>query len=59
MCDALIAPPYAFAPRESRALVVKAVQFEHPELPTWTLISLADVAPHTLLLEESKLKLKE
>ncbi len=51
----LIDPPYEFAPLELRALVIKALQFEHPELLTCTLTPLTDVAPHMLLLEASLL----
>jgi hypothetical protein len=51
MYRTLMPPPYTFAPEEVPLLLVKAMQFEHSELLTWTLISLADVAPHTLLLE--------
>jgi hypothetical protein len=58
MYEALIDPPYEFAPRESPPLVVKALQFEHPKLLTCTLTPLAFVAPHVLLLLASKLRLQ-
>jgi hypothetical protein len=56
--NTLIDPPYEFAPKESRPLVLKdwvpvvlkALQFEHAESLTCTETLLADVAPHILLL---------
>ncbi len=54
----LIDPPYEFAPTEPCVLLIKALQFEHPELLTCTLTPLADVAPH-VLLEASSLRLQE
>jgi hypothetical protein len=59
MYKTLIDPPYEFAPWELR-LVLKELQFEHPESLTCTETPLAVVAPHTLrlLLEAAKLKLQ-
>jgi hypothetical protein len=59
MYEALIDPPYEFTPLELPPLVLKVLQFEHPELLTYTLTPLADVVPHVLLLEASLLKLEE
>jgi hypothetical protein len=56
----LIDPPYEFAPAELRPLEVKALQFEHPELPTCTLTPFTDVGAHVLLLLDLlRLKLLE
>jgi hypothetical protein len=46
----LIDPPYEFAPKDERLLVLKALQFEHPESLTCTETPLAVVALHMLLL---------
>ncbi len=56
----LIDPPYEFAPMELVPLVLKALQFEHPESLTRTETSLAVVASHILLLmlETAALKLQ-
>jgi hypothetical protein len=56
----LIDPPYEFAPEEPRLVVLKALQFEHPESLTRTETPLAVVASHTLLLllEAASLKLQ-
>ncbi len=48
--NTLIDPPYEFAPEDWVPLVLKALQFEHPESLTCTETMLADVAPHMLLL---------
>ena len=60
MYKLLIDPPYEFAPKELVPLVLKALQFEHPESLTCTETPLAVVASHMLLLllEEAKLKLQ-
>ncbi len=60
MCKTLIDPPYEFAPKEPLLLLVKALQFEHPESLTCTETPLAVVASHILLLllEAAKLKLQ-
>ena len=59
MYKTLIDPPYEFAPKDVRLLVVKALQFEHPESLTCTETPLAVVASHILrlLLEAASLKL--
>ncbi len=49
-CNTLIDPPYEFAPTEKVLLVLKALQFEHPESLTCTDTLLADDVPHVLLL---------
>ncbi len=56
----LIDPPYEFAPKESSSLVLKALQFEHPESLTCTEMPLAVVAPDILrlLLESASLRLQ-
>jgi hypothetical protein len=56
----LIDPPYEFAPKVLELLVVKALQFEHPESLTCTETPLAVVALHKLLLllEAALLKLQ-
>ena len=48
--NTLIDPPYEFAPEDAVPLVLTAVQFEHAESLTCTETSLADVAPHVMLL---------
>jgi hypothetical protein len=54
--QALVDPPYEFAPRDMPPLVVLiALQFEHGESLTWTATSVADVAPHVLLLLKAPL----
>jgi hypothetical protein len=54
--QALVDPPYEFAPRDRPPLVVLiALQFEHEESLTWTATSLADVAPHVLMLLKAAL----
>jgi 16S rRNA G966 N2-methylase RsmD len=45
-----IDPPYEFAPKELVSLVLKALQFEHPESLTRTETPLAVVASHILRL---------
>ena len=50
MYKTLIDPPYEFAPKDERLLVLKALQFEHPESLTCTETPLAVVASHILLL---------
>jgi hypothetical protein len=57
-CRTDIDPPYEFTPLELPPLVLKALQFEHPELLTCTLTTLVLVASH-VLLEALLLKLKE
>ncbi len=49
-CNTLIDPPYEFAPKDMVPLVLKALQCEHVESLTCTETSLADVAPHVMLL---------
>jgi hypothetical protein len=58
--NTLIDPPYEFAPSEPVPLVLKAMQFEHPESLTCTETPRTDVAPHMLLLllEAATLKLQ-
>ena len=46
----LIDPPYEFAPKDVRLLVLKALQLEHSESLTCTETPLAVVASHILLL---------
>ncbi len=60
MYKTLMDPPYEFAPKESRPLVLKALQFEHPESLTCTETPLAVVASHMLrlLLEAASLQLQ-
>ena len=60
MYKTLIDPPYEINPKDERLLVLKALQFEHPESLTCTETPLAVVASHMLLLllEEAKLKLQ-
>ena len=60
MYKTLIDPPYEFVPKDPRLLVLKALQFEHPESLTCTETPLAVVASHILLLllEAAKLKLQ-
>ena len=60
MCKTLIDPPYEFAPKDIRLLVLKALQLEHPESLTCTETPLAVVASHMLrlLLEAASLKLQ-
>jgi hypothetical protein len=48
--SALIAPPYEFAPRESRSELLTALQLEQPESLTCTDTPLTLVASHLLLL---------
>jgi hypothetical protein len=59
--NTLIDPPYEFAPKESRPLELKALQFENAKSLTCTDTPLADVSPHLLLLllETALLKLQE
>ncbi len=56
----LIDPPYEFAPKELLLLLVKALQFEHPESLTCTETPIAVVASHILrlLLETAWLQLQ-
>ena len=60
MYNTLIDPPYEFAPKESRLLVLKALQLEHPESLTCTETPLAVVDSHMLrlLLETALLELQ-
>jgi hypothetical protein len=50
MYKTLIDPPYEFAPKDECLLLLKALQFEHPESLTRTETSLAFVASHMLRL---------
>ena len=60
MYKTLIDPPYEFAPKDERLLVLKALQLEHPESLTCTETPLAVVASHMLrlLLETAWLRLQ-
>jgi hypothetical protein len=57
--SALIAPPYEFAPLDSRTELLTALQLEQPESLTCTDTPLTLVASHLLLLEAVLLKLQE
>jgi hypothetical protein len=57
--NALIAPPYEFAPRDPPMELLKARQLEQPESLTCIDTPLTLVASHLLLLEEMKPKLQE
>ena len=60
MYKTLIDPPYEFVPKDSRLLLLKALQLEHPESLTCTETPLAVVASHILrlLLETASLRLQ-
>ncbi len=51
-CIVLMKPPCEFAPKENISLVLETLHLEHADLLTCTVASLAEVAPHMLLLLE-------
>jgi hypothetical protein len=62
MCIRLMEPPYEFAPLDKPIVALIALQLKHVDPLTCTETSLANVAPHMLLLEvleAALLKLQE